>query len=45
MSYEKIEALTITSPYSAAFSIPMRPSQLSMPSAGDAAAGQRSRPP
>ena len=36
LSYEKIEALTITSPYSAAFSIPMRPSQLSMSSSSDA---------
>ena len=38
MSYSEIEALTITSPYSAAFSIPMRPSQLSLSTAGDAAA-------
>lgn len=30
LSYEKIEALTITSPYSAAFSIPMKSSQLSL---------------
>jgi ABC-type transport system involved in multi-copper enzyme maturation permease subunit len=29
ISYERIEALTITSPYSAAFSIPMRASQFS----------------
>ena len=34
LSYEKIEALTITSPYSAAFSIPMKPSQMSMPATG-----------
>ena len=31
ISYEKIDALTITSPYSAALSIPMKPSQLSAP--------------
>jgi len=37
MSYERIEALTITSPYSAAFSIPMRSGQLSYASANDAA--------
>ncbi len=37
MSYERIEALTITSPYSAAFSIPIRSSQLSFASANDAA--------
>ena len=37
MSYERIEALTITSPYSAAFSIPMRSGQLSFSSANDAA--------
>ncbi len=36
MSYAKIEALTITSPYSAAFSIPMRPSQLSVLSVSEA---------
>ena len=38
VSYEKIAALTVTSPYSAAFSIPMRPSQLSMSSAVDSPA-------
>jgi ABC-type transport system involved in multi-copper enzyme maturation permease subunit len=35
MSYSQIEALTITSPYSAAFSIPMLSSQLSTPTARD----------
>ena len=39
LSYEKIEALTITSPYSAAFSIPMKAGRLSAPSPGDASAG------
>ena len=42
LSYEKIEALTITSPYSAALSIPMRPSQLSIISAADAVAADAS---
>ena len=42
LSYEKIEALTITSPYSAAFSIPMKASQSSMVSASDAAAAEQS---
>jgi ABC-type transport system involved in multi-copper enzyme maturation permease subunit len=42
VSYERIAALTVTSPYSAAFSIPMRPSQLSMSSAGEAAASELS---
>ena len=37
MSYEKIEALTITSPYSAAFSIPMKPGSLSSTSLNDPA--------
>jgi ABC-type transport system involved in multi-copper enzyme maturation permease subunit len=35
MSYSQIGALTITSPYSAAFSVPMRSSQLSLSGAGD----------
>jgi ABC-type transport system involved in multi-copper enzyme maturation permease subunit len=42
MSYERIEALTVTSPYSAAFSIPMRASQFSMASAADAANADQS---
>jgi len=36
ISYEKIDALTVTSPYSAALSIPMNPSQLSVGSANEA---------
>ncbi len=36
ISYEQIDALTITSPYSAALSIPMKPSQLSYNSANEA---------
>ena len=35
ISYEKIDALTVTSPYSAALSIPMNPSQLSVGSANE----------
>jgi hypothetical protein len=35
MSYSQIEALTITSPYSAAFSIPMKPGQLTLTSVTD----------
>ncbi len=38
ISYERIDALTITSPYSAALSIPMKPSQLSYNSANEASA-------
>ena len=37
ISYEQIDALTITSPYSAALSLPMKPSQMSGASAADAA--------
>ena len=45
VSYEKIAALTVTSPYSAAFSIPMRPSQLSMSSAVDSSASELAMKP
>jgi ABC-type transport system involved in multi-copper enzyme maturation permease subunit len=42
MSYARIEALTITSPYSAAFSIPMKSSQLSFNTTTEAAAANQS---
>ena len=41
VSYEKIAALTVTSPYLAAFSIPMKPSQFSMPESSSIAASTR----
>ena len=34
ISYEKIAAFSVTSPYQAAFSIPMKPSQFSLPEGG-----------
>jgi ABC-type transport system involved in multi-copper enzyme maturation permease subunit len=41
ISYSKIEALTVTSPYSAAFSIPMKSSQTSFNSSSDASAANQ----
>lgn len=38
ISYEQIDALTVTSPYSAALSLPLKPSQTASTSAADAAA-------
>ena len=40
VSYEKIAALSVTSPYSAAFSIPMRASQFSLPEASSTASNK-----